>query len=324
MRRNVRTPTARDLMRLGIWAVWAAEPEDVSLLHVLFYIRSAGSFEELIDTEGGAQDARVVGGTQLISLRMAEELGDRVRLEAPVRRIEHGEGGVTVARRRHRGRGPPGDRRDPAGARRPDRLRPAAAGASATGSPSGWRRGASSSAWPSTRSRSGATRASPGQATSADGPVSVTYDNSPPDGSPGVLLGFLEGRAARQAARCREAERRASVLGCLRRFFGAAGRRPRALRRPRLAERALDPAAATAASCRPAPGSRTGRALRRADRPDPLGRRRDGDRLERLHGRRDQLRRARGRGGAGGDAMADLDRATAVAAMRLKLLLKNY
>src|SRR3954471_23241396 len=91
MRRNVRTPTARDLMRLGIWAVWAAEPEDVSLLHVLFYIRSAGSFEDLIDTEGGAQDARVVGGTQLISIRMAEELGGSLRLDAPVRRIEHGD-----------------------------------------------------------------------------------------------------------------------------------------------------------------------------------------------------------------------------------------
>ena len=96
MRRHVRTPGARDLMRLAIWAVWAAEPEDLSLLHVLFYIRSAGSFEDLIDAEGGAQDARVVGGTQLISLRMAEELGDRVRLSAPVRRIEHSADSVTV------------------------------------------------------------------------------------------------------------------------------------------------------------------------------------------------------------------------------------
>ena len=33
------------------------------------------------------------------------------------------------------------------------------------------------------------------------GPVRVTFDNSPPDGSPGVLLGFLEGRHARRAGR---------------------------------------------------------------------------------------------------------------------------
>ena len=37
-----------------------------------------------------------------------------------------------------------------------------------------------------------------GQATSDTGPVKLTFDNSPPDGSPGVLLGFLEGRRARE------------------------------------------------------------------------------------------------------------------------------
>ena len=46
------------------------------MLHMLFYVRSAGSLDLLLDTEGGAQDSRVVGGTQLISKRMAEDLGD--------------------------------------------------------------------------------------------------------------------------------------------------------------------------------------------------------------------------------------------------------
>ena len=36
-----------------------------------------------------------------------------------------------------------------------------------------------------------------GQATSDTGPVRLTYDNSPPDGSPGALLGFIEGENAR-------------------------------------------------------------------------------------------------------------------------------
>src|SRR5918992_5694075 len=97
MRRNVRTRTARDMLRLAIWAVWASEPEDLSLLHVLFYIRSAGSLEVLLETEGGAQDSRIVGGSQLISIRMAEQLGDSLLLRAPVRRIEHGAGGVRVS-----------------------------------------------------------------------------------------------------------------------------------------------------------------------------------------------------------------------------------
>ena len=163
MRRNVRTPTARDLMRLAIWAVWAAEPEDVSLLSVLFYIRSAGSFEALIDTEGGAQEARVVGGSQAISLRMAEELEDRVVLDAPVRRIEHARGIVTVStaggsRSRRGGRSSPCRRCWQGGSSTTRRCLP-----SATGSPSGWRWAAWSSAWRSTRSRSGAPRASRGR-----------------------------------------------------------------------------------------------------------------------------------------------------------------
>ena len=42
-----------------------------------------------------------------------------------------------------------------------------------------------------------------GQAASDRGPVRLTFDNSPPDGSPGVLLGFLEGRQARELGRLR-------------------------------------------------------------------------------------------------------------------------
>src|SRR3954452_13063942 len=37
MRRNLRTATGRALLRIACEAVWACEPEDVSLLHVLFY-----------------------------------------------------------------------------------------------------------------------------------------------------------------------------------------------------------------------------------------------------------------------------------------------
>ena len=56
------------LLELGIEAVWAARAEDMSLLHVLFYIHSAGGLERLFDTEGGAQQDRFVGGSQLVPL----------------------------------------------------------------------------------------------------------------------------------------------------------------------------------------------------------------------------------------------------------------
>src|SRR5215208_7982502 len=42
LRHNLATKAGRTLLELGIEAVWAAQPEDMSLLHVLFYIHSAG------------------------------------------------------------------------------------------------------------------------------------------------------------------------------------------------------------------------------------------------------------------------------------------
>ena len=54
----------------------------------------------------------------------------------------------------------------------------------------------------------------------------LTFDNSPPDGSPGMLLGFLEGRHARQLGRLEPAERRELVVGCFARMFGDRAAKP--------------------------------------------------------------------------------------------------
>lgn len=247
MRRNLRTGTARDMMRLAIEAVWAAEPEDVSLLHVLFYIRSAGSIELLLDSEGGSQEARVVGGTQLISLRMAEELGDSVRLNTAVRRIEHGPGGVTVTgvkldRGGGEGAGGKAVGGDGVGedvevrARRAIvALPPVLAGRLEYSPPlPAARDGLTQRMIQGSVVKTMAIYAEPfwradglcGQAASADGPVSVVFDNSPPDGTPGVLLAFLEGAAARRAADLSSDERRRIVVGCLARLFGPRAAEP--------------------------------------------------------------------------------------------------
>ena len=94
--RNTATRGAATLLEIAVEAVWAAEPADLSLLHVLFYVASAGSFDALIGTEGGAQQDRFVGGSQLVALRLAERLRGPLVLEAPVRAIDQDAGGVTV------------------------------------------------------------------------------------------------------------------------------------------------------------------------------------------------------------------------------------
>ena len=56
----------------------------------------------------------------------------------------------------------------------------------------------------------------------------MTFDNSPPDGSPGVMLGFIEGAFARKWARKSKAERRAAVIENFVTYFGEEARNPKA------------------------------------------------------------------------------------------------
>ena len=66
-----------------------------------------------------------------------------------------------------------------------------------------------------------------GQAASDTGPVKVTFDNSPPSGTPGVLMGFVEAADGRRLARRTPEERREAVLACFTRYFGPAAAAPR-------------------------------------------------------------------------------------------------
>jgi monoamine oxidase len=59
-----------------------------------------------------------------------------------------------------------------------------------------------------------------GIAADSNSPVSFTVDNSPVDGSPGVLVGFIEGDHARQLGRLEPDDRRRIVLESLGRSFG--------------------------------------------------------------------------------------------------------
>jgi monoamine oxidase len=66
-----------------------------------------------------------------------------------------------------------------------------------------------------------------GQAVGDADPVRITFDNSPPDGSPGILLGFIEGEAARAWSQRPADERRRAVLDSFAAYFGDGARAPR-------------------------------------------------------------------------------------------------
>jgi monoamine oxidase len=222
-RDNTTIDETRDLIDLGIEAVFAAEPRDLSLLHVLFYIHAAGSFENLINTSGGAQESRVVGGSQKISIELAKRLGHRVVLKAPVRQIHHHRRGVEVHTRHGAWEAKRAIVAVPptlAGRIRYQPHLPARRDQLTQRVPMGsvikcmavydqpfWRADGLS-----------------GMATSDTGAVKVTFDNSPPSGKPGVMLGFIEGQAARDLTHKSKRHRRAAVLESLETYFGPKAR----------------------------------------------------------------------------------------------------
>ena len=256
-----------------------------------FYIRSAGSFELLTDVEGGAQQDRLVGGSQLLSTRIADELGERVVLDAPVSAIATDANGVVATSRAATVRAK----------RAVVALPPPLAGAIAY-----------SPQLPPQRAQLGQRMAMgwlvkvtavydepfwraddlSGEALNEEGPVTMTFDNSPPGGTPGALVGFVGGADARRFARLGKSERRRAALGCFAALFG-----DRALGAERYLEQdwAAEPWSGGGPVANFATGgwSAAGPVLRRAGGSGPLGRDRDGDPLVRLPGRCGELGRAR-------------------------------
>ena len=60
-----------------------------------------------------------------------------------------------------------------------------------------------------------------GSAVSLEDPVSVVFDNSPPDGSVGMLVGFFEGEHARTATAWSPSARESVFVECLAKLFGS-------------------------------------------------------------------------------------------------------
>ncbi|MEC4815251.1 MAG: FAD-dependent oxidoreductase [Scytonema sp. PMC 1069.18] len=87
---NTKTDEARAWFEGCVRQILSGAPEKVSLLWMLHFVHTAG-FHDLLET---AEDLSFVGGTQQISLNIAERLGDRVWLNAPVTEISGYDGSL--------------------------------------------------------------------------------------------------------------------------------------------------------------------------------------------------------------------------------------
>jgi monoamine oxidase len=216
---------AKEWLRLVCRAVFPAEPREISLLHALFYVRSAGSLEKLLGTVNAAQERRFAGGAQQLSELMAAPILDRIRFDQRVVRIDHGPDSVVV----HTDSGTVMARRAIV------TLPPTLAGRLRYDPPlSGLRDQLTQRSWMGSVIKVHAVYDEPfwrrdglsGQVTADTGPVRITFDNSPPDAGYGVLVGFLEADDARAASRLDAETRRAAVLDCLASYFGETARSP--------------------------------------------------------------------------------------------------
>ncbi|MFJ2865718.1 flavin monoamine oxidase family protein [Kitasatospora sp. NPDC087314] len=89
-------PDARLFFPLFLGEMTAADPADVSVLHLAFYLRSGGGLRYLNAFAGGAQQDRIAGGAHQVCERLAERLGERVRLREPVRAVHQDAAAVAV------------------------------------------------------------------------------------------------------------------------------------------------------------------------------------------------------------------------------------
>ncbi|HVJ82130.1 MAG TPA: FAD-dependent oxidoreductase, partial [Planctomycetia bacterium] len=197
----------------------ALGPADkTSLFWFLFYVHSAGGLRAL-DVE--AQELRFRGGPQEISKRMAAELGGDLVLASPVASIDQSGSGVKVESKR---------------------VRVTAKRAVVAMMPADTTRIRFAPALPAARAelakrwvgepgfKINVVYAKPfwreaglsGLAISDRGPAGVTFDNSPPDGSKGALVAFIDPKKAPKDATAR----RKAVLKDLAFLFGKSAESP--------------------------------------------------------------------------------------------------
>lgn len=223
---NLSTDGAKVILETIVQAVYAVEPRDISLLYFLMYARAGGGISNLVATEGGAQQDRFDGGSHLVAQRVAEQLGDRIVFGAPVRRVAQADDGVVLSADGVHLRAqlaiiaiPPMlaariDYDPTMPARRDQLMQRLPMGSvikvNAVYDEPFWRHAGLS-----------------GRAVSDEGPIRTVFDNSPKSGSPGILIGFIEGQDARDLSGAGEEQQRAAALRSFTRYFG---------------ERAADPA----------------------------------------------------------------------------------
>ena len=218
------SPTTRDFTTVMTRAVLGADPDEVSALFWFWYVAQGDSVDMLIGGPDGAQDSVIVGGSQQISLHLAQGLGSAVHLNQAVRRIVQDETGVQVQTEQGSWRG-----RYTIVAMPPSMAQ---AIAFEPGLPAARRElqaqarmGRYAKVVLSYEQPFWRTKGYAGDVGSLPGPVVASYDDSSEDGGP-ALLGFIGSGAERAWSQLPVEQRQAAVIEGFARWFGDEARKP--------------------------------------------------------------------------------------------------
>jgi monoamine oxidase len=217
--KNVTTDVGRWTFKFQAPGVFSVDASELSMLHVAFYFGAAGGVERLTSTSGGGQDSRFTTGMQQLSIGLAKKLQKNLHLNQCVDRIVQDDSGVTVHAQDL--------------AVKAERvivaLSPTLAGRVRYSPPMPALRDSLTQRMPmGTAIKMMFRYARPfwrderlsGLVLSDRDVPQLVYDNSPEDGSCGILLGFTEGVPAREWMQKSAAERQRAGVETLAMCFG--------------------------------------------------------------------------------------------------------
>jgi monoamine oxidase len=93
---QTKNDIVRSVVRSSISNIFQSEPYQMSFLYFLFYVRSGDKFETLWGLKDAAQAFLVTEGFHGVAARLAKELDKSIVLQSPVREIVQDSAGVTV------------------------------------------------------------------------------------------------------------------------------------------------------------------------------------------------------------------------------------
>ncbi|MFI9460488.1 flavin monoamine oxidase family protein [Streptomyces xiamenensis] len=221
--------TTRAMLALVARTTWGCEPGEVSLLHALHYVRGCGGLRPMLDVAGGAQQEHFTTGAHTLAERLADTLGDRLLLDAPVTEVVWERSGDGALLRLADGRGTLRARRVIVAV--PPALRHAITFTPHLPPPYAqlaqrWPQGVLGKAYAVYERPFWRDAGRSGQALSDTGPVFITFDVSPAPQGPGVLLGFIGGDYARAFDALPAADRRRAALASFGALFGPRAAKP--------------------------------------------------------------------------------------------------